>query len=129
MRKYSEIIAVVLIILTIGGTIWAIFAYESRLAKKRNTIDLEARPISTWSKKEIRVKKGELVRIRIINKDCVTHGFAIPELDVDEKIIRAGEDEIVEFTPQWEGEYLFKCIVQCDREQHDFMTGKLIVEE
>ncbi len=129
MKKYGELIAIVLVIGTIAVTYWAIFAYEARLKNKRNTIDIEAYPISQWSKKEIRVKKGELVRIRIINKDCVTHGFAIPGLDVDEKIIRAGEDEIVEFTPEWEGEYLYKCVVQCDREMHDFMTGKLIVEE
>ena len=129
MRKFGESIAVILVILTIGGTIWAIFAYDASLAKKRNTLDLEAHPISTWSKKEIRVKRGELVRIRVINKDCVTHGFAIPELDIEERIIRAGHNEIVEFTPKYAGEYTYLCVVQCDREQHEFMTGKLIVEK
>lgn len=128
-RLISELAALSLFIFTTAGTIWAIFYYESLQEKKRNVINLEAHPISTWSKTEIRVKKGELVRIRIINKDTVTHGFAIPELDIDEIIIRAGQNEIVEFIPQWEGEYLFKCVVQCDRERHEFMTGKLIVEE
>lgn len=129
MRKFNEVIAVTLVFLAIGGTIGAIFFYESVRVTKRNTIDLEARPISTWSKKEIRVKKGELVRIRVINKDCVTHGFAIPEFDIEERIIKAGQYEIIEFTPKWEGEFVFKCIVQCSRDEHDFMTGKLIVEE
>lgn len=129
MRKFGEVSAVIFLLFTISGTIGAIFFYESLQAKKRNTIDLEAHPISTWSKKEIRVKKGELVKIRIINKDCVTHGFAIPELDIEERIINAGQEEIVEFTPKWEGEYLYKCVVQCDRKMHEFMTGKLIVEK
>ena len=129
VRKFSEIGAIILALLTIGGTIWAIFFYESLRAKKRNTIDLEAHAISTWSKKEIKVKKGDTVRIRVINKDCVTHGFAIPELDIEERIIKAGQEEIVEFIPKWEGEYLYKCVVQCDRKMHEFMTGKLIVEK
>ena len=129
MRKINEVVAVILTFIAIGGTIIAILLYESKLARARNTIDLEAHAISTWSRKEIRVKKGKLSRIRIINKDTVTHGFAIPELDIDEIIIEAGQNEIVELTPEWEGEYVFKCIVQCSRDKHDFMTGKLIVEE
>ncbi len=129
MQKYKEFIAICLVLLCVVGTIVAIFTYESVLAQERNTIELEAHPIATWSKKEIRVKKGELVRIRIINKDCVTHGFAIPELDIKERIIRAGQNEIVEFTPKFEGEYTYMCVVQCDRDQHEFMRGKLIVEK
>ena len=129
MEKHTELIAVSLVFLSIVGTIVAIFSYESVLAKRRGTIELEAHPIATWSKKEIRVKQGELVKIRVINKDCVTHGFAIPELDVAERIIKAGQYVIVEFTPKYEGEYTYLCVVQCDREQHEFMRGKLIVEK
>ena len=128
MEKYKEVIAVCFVFLSIVGTIVAIFAYESVLAERRGTIELEAHPIATWSMEEIRVTKGELVKIRIINKDCVTHGFAIPELDIDERIIKAGQFEIVEFTPQFEGEFTYLCVVQCDRDQHEFMRGKLIVE-
>ena len=129
MSKYNEPLAILLVILCIFGTIAAIFSYESVQAKKRVAIELEAQPKATWSKKEIRVKKGELVRIRIINKDCVTHGFAIPELDIAERIVRAGQFEIVEFTPQNAGEFIYECVVQCDRDLHEFMKGKLIVEE
>ena len=129
MSKYNEPLAILLVILCVLGTIAAIFSYESVLAKKRAVIELEAQPISTWSIKEIRVKKGELVKIRIINKDCVTHGFAIPELDIAERIVMAGQFVIVEFTPKNAGEYIYECVVQCDREQHEFMKGKLIVEE
>ncbi len=129
MRKLNEIIGLILVFLATVGIIGAIYWYESIQAEKRDAIDLEAHAVSTWSTKEIRVKKGELARIRIINKDTVTHGFAIPELDIDEYIIKAGQNVIVEFTPKYEGEYVYKCIVQCSRDMHDFMTGKLIVEE
>lgn len=129
MRKIQEIAALVLVILSTIGVIGAIYFYESIQETKRNAIDLEAHAVSTWSRKEIRVKKGELARIRIINKDTVTHGFAIPELDIGERIIKAGQYEIVEFTPKYAGNYVYKCIVQCSRDMHDFMTGTLIVEE
>ena len=129
MEKYKEAIAVSIVFLSIVGTIAAIFTYESVLAERRGTIELEAHPIATWSMEEIRVTKGELVKIRIINKDCVTHGFAIPELDIAERIIKAGQFVIVEFTPKYEGEYIYQCVVQCDREKHEFMKGKLIVEK
>lgn len=129
MRKLSEIIAISLVFLSTAGIITAVSLYESGQAKKRQAIDLEARPISTWSKKEIRVKKGQLAKIRVVNRDTVTHGFAIPELEVKERIIHPGQNEIVEFIPQESGEYAFKCVVQCSRDKHVFMKGKLIVEE
>lgn len=129
MKKINELFAILLVIFTTVGTVWMIFHYESIQAKKRNAIDLEAHAISTWSKKEIKVKKGQVARIRVINKDTVTHGFAIPELDIDERIIHPGQNEIVEFTPKYAGKYLYKCVVQCDRKHHEFMTGYLIVEE
>lgn len=38
---------------------------------------------------------------------------------------RLAINEIVEFTPKWEGKYVYRCIVLCDRNED--MTGKLIV--
>lgn len=128
-NRLREFTAFVLVVVSTVGTVGAILWYESSLAKKRNTIDLEAHAVSTWSRKEIRVTRGKKARIRIINKDTVTHGFAIPELDIDEIIIHPGHEHIVEFVPKYEGEYVFKCIVQCSRDMHDFMTGTLIVEK
>lgn len=129
MRKFSELIAILLVILSMAVPIWAVFAYESSLAKKRNAIDLKALPQTMWEKKEIRVEKGKLVRIRLINASWVTHGFAIPDLGVAEVVLHPGQNEIIEFTPQYSGEYVYKCTVQCSLDQHEFMTGKVIVEE
>jgi heme/copper-type cytochrome/quinol oxidase subunit 2 len=126
---HKEIIAITLVILGTGGIIGGILLYEKHLASHRNVIDLEARAVSTWSQKEIVAHKGQLTRIRIRNVDNVSHGFAIPELSIPETIIRAGHVEIIEFTPKWAGEFIFQCVVQCSRDKHQFMTGKLIVKE
>lgn len=129
LKKWGEYIAVALVLLGTIGICLLVFSYEKILDKKRNAIYLEARAVSTWSKTELRVKKGETARIRIRNVDNVSHGFAIPELDVDERIIRAGQVEIVEFVPRYAGSFVFKCVVQCSRDKHDFMTGKIIVTD
>jgi len=129
MRKFSELIAILLVILCMAAPIWAVFAYESSLAKKRNAIDQKALPQTIWEKKEIRVEKGELVRIRLMNVSWVTHGFAIPDLGVEEVVLHPGQNTIIEFTPQYAGEYVYKCTVPCSIALHEFMAGKVIVEE
>ena len=129
MRKFSEPIAILLVILCMAVPIWAVFAYESSLAKKRNAIDLKALPQIMWEKKEIRVEKGELVRIRLMNVSWVNHGFDIPDRGVEEVVLHPGQNTIIEFTPQYPGEYVYKCTVQCDLTLHESMTGKVIVEE
>lgn len=129
MRKSSEYIAVALIVLSILGSISGIIIYEYLQSQKRKTIDIEALPVSTWSKKELHLIKGETVRLRIINRDSVIHGFSIPELGVNERIIKAGKSKIIEFIPLWEGEFIFMCTVQCSVREHAFMKGKVIVED
>ena len=128
-RQIGELAAIVLVILTVVGTMAAIFSYEAYRSRERNAIDLEALPIATWSRTEIRVRKGEPARIRLSNRDTVIHGFAIPALDVDETILYPGDNAIVEFVPDRVGEFQYECTVQCDRELHAYMIGRLIVEE
>lgn len=73
----------------------------------------------------IRVKEGDRVRLNIKNED-VTHGFAIFEFNVNERL-QPGKTTIVEFTADKKGEYTFFCSVQCGQGHRD-MKGKLIVE-
>jgi len=126
-NKWGESMVVAAVICGTIGVIAAGLWYDRHFRHGLNVIDLEARAVSTWSKKEIIVNRGERVRIRIRNVDNVSHGFAIPELDIAERIIRAGRSEIVEFVPKYEGTFVYKCVVQCSRDKHDFMTGKLVV--
>ncbi len=79
--------------------------------------------------RKVTVPVGQPVRLRVRNVDTVTHGFAIPALDVDAGEIQAGHNVIVEFTPTEPGEYAFYCTVWCG-DNHMQMTGVLeVVEE
>lgn len=74
---------------------------------------------------EIRVKKGEKVRIVFTNAGG-THDFVIDELNVKTKITQTGETVEVEFTPTEAGEYNYYCNVANHRALG--MEGTLIVE-
>ena len=73
----------------------------------------------------IRVKEGDKVRLNIKNED-VTHGFALFEFDVNERLA-PGKTTTIEFTADKAGEYIFFCSVPCGK-GHGDMKGKLIVE-
>ncbi len=73
----------------------------------------------------IRVNEGDKVKINIKSVD-VTHGFAIFEFNVNERLL-PGKTTIVEFTADKKGEYTFFCSVSCGS-GHSGMNGKLIVQ-
>lgn len=75
---------------------------------------------------EIRVKKGQLVKIEFTNKEGM-HDFVLDEFNVKTNVIQAGKSETVEFTPNRVGEFEFYCSVPSHKQQG--MVGKLIVEE
>ncbi|MHC4229485.1 MAG: cupredoxin domain-containing protein, partial [Planctomycetota bacterium] len=74
----------------------------------------------------LRVQAGEKIKLRVRNVDTVTHGFAIPALQVDAGEIKAGYTAIVEFTPETPGQYDYYCTVWCS-EFHLQMRGILEV--
>ena len=74
---------------------------------------------------EIRVKQGDKVKLTITSVD-VTHGFAIPDFKVNQRL-EPGKTETVEFTADKKGTFSFFCNVQCGS-GHGSMRGKLIVE-
>ncbi len=73
---------------------------------------------------KLEVAPGEEVKLRIRNVDCVMHGFAIPDLEVDAGEIKAGHSVTVAFTPEEAGTYEFYCTVWCS-EHHLQMRGTL----
>ncbi len=73
---------------------------------------------------KLEVAPGEEVKLRIRNVDCVMHGFAIPDLEVDAGEIKAGHSVTVAFTPEQAGTYEFYCTVWCS-EHHLQMRGTL----
>lgn len=73
----------------------------------------------------ITVKQGDKVKLKIKSID-VTHGFALPDFDVNENL-KPGKEVIVEFIANKKGEFSFHCSVICGQ-GHKEMTGKLVVE-
>lgn len=80
----------------------------------------------SFSVKEIKVKKGDKVRVTFTNKDGV-HDWRLDEFSAATKQIEAGQSEIVEFTANQAGTFEYYCSVGQHRKNG--MAGKLIVEE
>jgi heme/copper-type cytochrome/quinol oxidase subunit 2 len=79
-----------------------------------------------YSPNEIRVKKGETVKIVMKSVDMM-HDFNIDELDVKLPITKSGETNSVEFTADTVGEFEFYCSV--GQHRANGQVGTLIVEE
>lgn len=92
------------------------------------TVELLAREIKItakkyeFDKKEIKVKKGEKIKLVIENND-VTHGIIIPDL-VDPSTQNNFNE--IELTLNEIGEFYFYCATPCGY-GHGQMTGKIIV--
>jgi cytochrome c oxidase subunit 2 len=74
----------------------------------------------------ISVRKGTRVRLLVTSID-VDHGIAIREFGID-KHINKGATEIIEFSPDREGKFVFSCPTFCG-DGHAEMTGELLVTD
>ncbi len=75
--------------------------------------------------KEIRVKKGEKVKI-VFKNSAGTHNLTIDGLNVGTPEIQAGQETAVEFTADKAGTFEYYCSVGNHREMG--MVGTLVVE-
>lgn len=78
-----------------------------------------------YSVKEIKVKKGEKVKIVMTSKDMM-HDFNIDELNVKLPITKSGETNTVEFTADKVGTFEYYCSVGQHRKMGQ--VGNIIVE-
>ena len=129
MKKINETIAVTLMLLATVGTIIGVFVIEGARRKKFYTVELIARsPLNgNWYPKEFKVPLGKEVKIYIRNVETVSHGFSLPDFNVSAREIKAGEVEVVKFTPDKRGTFPFFCTVWCSNE-HLHMNGEITVE-
>ena len=88
-------------------------------------VDMEAGAFY-YTPKEIRVKKGQTVRINLTAKDMM-HDFNIDELNVKSPIVKAGESTVIEFVAGEVGSYEYYCSV--GQHRANGQIGTLIVEE
>lgn len=127
--KKQEVLAVIIFLCATIGVLAGIFAVEKYRRGKLYTVELIARAPEhgNWHPRKIKVPAGKEAHILIRNIETVTHGFAIPDLNVSAGEIKAGEVKVVRFTPQEKGTFPFMCTVWCS-DYHMEMTGELIVE-
>lgn len=112
-------------LLSISGiTEYPVITVEQKGDVTERTIHMGVRQWA-WDPSELRVKKGELVRLVIHNAD-VPHAIVIQGLGVQADIPEEGA--VVEFMPKEKGTYDFFCSTYCG-EGHMEMWGKIIVEE
>jgi cytochrome c oxidase subunit II len=78
-----------------------------------------------FSEKEIRVSKGDLVKLTLSSED-VLHGFSISEFGIKETL-KQGETSTVEFEADKKGTFIYYCSIPCGS-GHRQMKGKLIIE-
>lgn len=78
-----------------------------------------------FNPKEIRVKKGDTVKIAFTNK-MGTHDWVIDEFNARTKVLGAGQTETIQFVADKTGTFEYYCSVGNHRAQG--MKGNLIVE-
>ena len=88
------------------------------------TFTVDAQNFS-FSMKEIKVKKGDRVRIVLVNKQGF-HDWVVDEFNAKTKQIQAGSSDTIEFTADQVGTFQFYCSVGQHRSMG--MVGNLIVE-
>ena len=98
-----------------------------------NVIEVEA-SMSGFDKKEIHVKVGEPVTIRLTSLDNShhtdgggQHQWAVDELGVD-IIAQPLNSNYATFTPEKAGAYTFYCDICCGGKANPTMNGQIIVE-
>lgn len=131
-KGISGLIVAVAVVLAIGLTIGGYkFLYPAKIAAQTTTsmpivssFDVEG-GMFYYKPNEIRVKKGERVKITFTNKEGF-HDFVLDEFGVKSETIKAGNSTTVEFMPDRIGTFEYYCSVGNHRQMG--MKGNLIVE-
>ena len=126
--KKLEIFANILIVFVMVGTAVGIFVYEQVLESQRDCITIRFRQYERGNPtpNTVKLKKGEEVCLRLTSEDT-THGFNIPDYDINSEPIHPGKWTYVYFTPEENGTFSFVCNVVCSP-MHSRVRGKFIVE-
>jgi plastocyanin len=131
----SSIFAVIVVgVLVLAGFyLVKAFSRPAAVAMAGNVIDVAA-DMSGFDQKEIRVKTGEPVTIRLTSLDNEhhtdgggKHQWAVEELGVD-IITQPESSAYMTFTPDKPGTYTFYCDICRGGKANPTMNGQLIVE-
>jgi plastocyanin len=80
-----------------------------------------------FMQKELHVKAGETVAIRLDNEDQETHLFEVDAFNIHAPVL-PGKEGLALFTPTKVGTYTFYCAPHYDKETGEGMKGTLIVD-
>lgn len=138
-RRQQRVRSAAFIVIVIGVVGLAGYLLVSAFSRPKvepmagNVIDVEA-SMSGFDKKEIRVKVGEPITIRLTSLDNShhtdgggKHQWAVDELGVD-VIAQPESSNYVTFTPDKAGTYTFYCDTCCGGKANPTMNGQIIVE-
>jgi cytochrome c oxidase subunit II len=134
-KRLNQYLFAAISVLVLGFAGFLLFNayYHPPLPEAKNVIDVSA-DMGGFDKKEIRVKVGEPVTIRLRSLDNSHHtdGGGKHQWAVDDfKANVVAEPEstaTVTFTPTKTGEFTFYCDICCGGRANPSMNGKLIVE-
>lgn len=96
------------------------------LDETQKTFEIEGANFK-FSVPEIKVKKGDTVKIVLTTTDNMQHDWRVDELDVSTEIVGNGETTEVTFVADKAGEFEYYCSV--GQHRANGMLGKFIVEE
>ena len=100
------------------------------VAASGRVIEIEIRAKANqwlWEPSDIRVKAGDLVKLKIFNEDNYDHGFAIEAFGINKRLFPRRQTDI-EFIASRAGSFEFYCSVPCG-EGHYEQVGTIFVEE
>ncbi len=80
-----------------------------------------------FNQEPVTIKKGDRVRIKLTSSSG-THGIAIPDFGVSSGPVSPGQEEIIEFTADKAGTFVYFCNIPCGQ-GHSSMRGQLVIEE
>jgi len=101
-------------------------AVEGEGQKVAREITIEAKEFS-YSLDKITVKKGEKIKLTLVNTGRMSHDFVIEKMNVTTELAGPGKSVSIEFTMFDAGSYTFYCSVGNHRAMG--MEGTLIVTE
>ena len=125
MRRI-ETVGLVLALLVIIGLPAVAFGYQDILRPRPDREFTLVGSGGRWNQEELRVHKGEHVRIRVTSGDVI-HGFRLEGYDIETDRVYPGKFQEFEFVADEVGVFPFQCIVICSLD-HGQMQGRLIVE-
>lgn len=129
MTRYSPALWLLVVALLVAQALLVSMFFPAEPVRRTGLHSVEVDiyiEASVFYPREITVRAGDNVTVRLKNKDAFAHGFAIAQYEVSE-YIGAGEEKEFTFTATKQGAFNIFCNVWCSS-SHPTMGANLIVQ-